>query len=140
MEKVSISASTGGCRRASDGGFRSPHFRSFRRRRRQQRQDLRQHGTSSTLPGGNEFGGAIEAVVAEAADIGLDPHIGLREPAITHRFLCDGKALANDIEDVTRPLQISPVRTEMDGKYAIGSHLAKRLSGNRVREHAIDKL
>ena len=101
--------------------------------------DLGQRSTGDGFAGGNQFGGALEAIVAESANVGGKNDVGGSFPDAAHLLLGDGEALSDYVEDVTRSLEVDPVRAEIDAEHTIGSHLAQWNGGNRMSEHAVDE-
>src|SRR5207248_3491908 len=74
--------------------------------------DFRQCGVGYAFPESNELGTAFEIVVAIAGDIGFDYEIGALLGLNTIHILRDGKALADDIENVFGTASFGPARSE----------------------------
>lgn len=121
----------------SDDRRRKSNACVTRLRLRQPFFDSRQGSAGSEFAGGNQLGGALESVVAEAPNIRGQHQVGGRLPDSAHLLLRYREALSDDVEDVTWSAQIYPVRAEVNAHDTLRSHFAERNCGHRVRQHPI---
>src|SRR5206468_9761823 len=79
----------------------------------------------------------FEVVISVASDIGLDDKVGAFLGLRAVIILRDGKALADDIENVFGATGFGPAASQADGDHAVCPHITHRFGGERVGKHAI---